>query len=86
MFIVVYPPGYGSKRKASSTIGFGLFFFLPIGFFRHPFLTHGHQCPGSCMASFIGVHHVCMLFTLYLLPSFGDAIMFATPLLIYLFE
>ena len=34
------PIGCGSKRNSLGTTGVGLFFILPIGFFRYPFLTH----------------------------------------------
>ena len=42
VFLFQVPFGYGSKRTPLGTTGFSLFFLLPIGFFRHPFLTHSH--------------------------------------------
>ena len=41
--VQVNTTGYGSKRKPLGTTGFGLFFLLPIGFCRYPFLTHTQQ-------------------------------------------
>ena len=40
--------GYGSKRKPLGTAGFGLFFLLPIGFSKYPFLTHSHISRPGC--------------------------------------
>ena len=33
-------------RKPLGTTGFGLFFLLPIEFFRYPYLTHSHHTSG----------------------------------------
>ena len=52
------PTGYGSKREALGTTGFGLLFMLPIGFFRYLFLTQSRMyvvfSKGSRLGSLFG--------------------------------